>query len=470
MKNLVVALTDAPPRNRLNPYESNTLHIHAVIWPIYEPLFDIGPDMEFRPRLAESWSSSANGRELVFQLRRRVTFQPSGAAFTAQSVVDNLQQLVRGSSFRARILSDLIDFGGTKAVDHYTVKIDLKYPKPELLFLALMADSDDKGKPPLGTGPFYLDPDQPDFVLKTNPAYRPQPAKLHQITFESIPPEDVMDKFREGLVDFVRDVDPDSIGSIPEHQTHTVRPFGLHYLGFNLKSTVFADPKIRRAFRDLIDFREIASKTGLRPANGPIPPDVEGYDPTPPTSHQDPGAKGALDQARKGLKIKVMFNKYSYYGRKLADRIMHDLGETTVDMEPQESSRELLETIKNRRSEADHCAFIYNWYSILPAAEIFLRPLFGSEVRAGVEMPDNLTRYNDKEFEKRLGEAQARDISAEERTKRYRNAQRRIIDDVPAIFLGHSRVRYSAHNARVSGLALNVQSFPVDRYLGVDVL
>src|SRR5437867_2609673 len=154
MSELKVALTDVP--SNLNPYESNTLHIHTVMWPIYEPLFDIGHDGQLIPRLAESWVASADGLTYVFRLRKSVTFHPGSIPFTAQSVVDSLQQVKRRTSFRERILSDLIEFGGVKAEDDYTVRIQLKYPKPELLFLALMTNHADKSKPPLGTGPFYL--------------------------------------------------------------------------------------------------------------------------------------------------------------------------------------------------------------------------------------------------------------------------------------------------------------------------
>ncbi len=48
MSELKVALTDVP--SNLNPYESNTLHIHTVMWPIYEPLFDIGHDGQLAGR------------------------------------------------------------------------------------------------------------------------------------------------------------------------------------------------------------------------------------------------------------------------------------------------------------------------------------------------------------------------------------------------------------------------------------
>src|SRR5437870_12703294 len=117
MSELKVALTDVP--SNLNPYESNTLHIHTVMWPIYEPLFDIGHDGQLIPRLAESWVASADGLTYVFRLRKSVTFHPASTPFTAQSVVDSLQQMKRRTSFRARMLSDPIELVSVRVEHDY---------------------------------------------------------------------------------------------------------------------------------------------------------------------------------------------------------------------------------------------------------------------------------------------------------------------------------------------------------------
>jgi peptide/nickel transport system substrate-binding protein len=470
MKELRVALTDVP--DRLNPYESNTLHIHTVIWPVYEPLFDIGEGTHFRPRLAESWDVSEDGLTYVFRLRQGVTFQPRGGQFTARSVVDNLQQVARRGSFRERILFDLIDLGGVKEENEYTVRIQLKYPKPELLFLALMTRPNQDNKQPDGTGPFYFEKaNDREIVLAQNQAYLPQPAKLDRIIFRVTPPAELVKAVTGGAVDFVRDVDPESVLDVLGNsslQTPRVRPYGLHYLGFNLGSSLFGSREIRRAFRDTIDFVDIESDTGLEAAKGPIPPGVEAYDPTVPTPHQHRAdARRVLARACQGSEITLLFNRNSYYGRELAQRIAGDLTEAQVAVrgESQDSSSDLLKEIEKRGHGANaHYVFAYNWYSILPAAEIFLRPLF----QRG--MPDNLTGYADREFDDLLAAARDLNIAPKERIARYRKAQEHLVDDVPVIFLGHSRVRHSVHRKRVTGLDLNVQSFPVDRYHGVDVL
>jgi peptide/nickel transport system substrate-binding protein len=478
-RELRVALTDVPGLDRLNPYQSNTLHIHTVMWPIYEPLFDIG-DRE--PILCLADRIDEDGLTYTFKLRTDVRFHRSGdkpaETFTASSVANNLRRVIttEPASFRERILHGLIA-GVDDPGDDLTVRIRLKYRKPELLFLALMTGPHaDERRPPLGTGPFYLDPaNQRDseIVLTRHPEYRARVGQLARIIFRPIDPTQITSELTNGNVDFVRDVDPDSIQEVlrnPQLQIRTVHPHGLHYLGFNLSSKAFSSRETRRAFRDVIDYSNIESETGLEPARGPIPPHVEAYDPALQTPHQTRAeARSVLAKDCRESFVTLLFNKNSYYGRELAHCIARDLvaAHVAVKLEPKERSSDLLQEITRRgRTQDDNYAFIYNWYSILPAAEIFLRPLFEDG------MPDNLTKYKGaQDLLKATWEPDPEGrVSVDERIKRYRKAQQQIVDDVPMVFLGHSRIRYSAYRRGVIGLgSLNVQSFPVDRYLGVDV-
>ena len=50
----------------------------------------------------------------------------------------------------------------------------------------------------------------------------------------------------------------------------------------------------------------------------------------------------------------------------------------------------------------------------------------------------------------------------------YRRIQRTVVDDVPLLPLFHE-VRVSAYNTRLSGLELNAQSFPLDRFARIEL-
>ena len=68
----------------------------------------------------------------------------------------------------------------------------------------------------------------------------------------------------------------------------------------------------------------------------------------------------------------------------------------------------------------------------------------------------------------RLAMAAARNTDGSARATLYQRAQRLIIDDAPAIFLFH-KTRASAYTTRVSGLELNVNAFPIDRFVRIDL-
>src|SRR5262245_51679815 len=190
MKELRVALTDVPPLDRLNPYQSNNLYIHSVIWPIYEPLFDVEGNtktLKYVSRLGEADDWKPKTLEYVFTLKN-VNFCPGDTGyvgntqFTAKSVAENLERLTSTSSFRGRILKGLIK---RVTPSGNRVSIELTYRKPELLFLALMTlQPPERSELRLGTGPFYLSPaphSDLGYELKRNQNYRPM-ATLEKIT------------------------------------------------------------------------------------------------------------------------------------------------------------------------------------------------------------------------------------------------------------------------------------------------
>src|SRR5207249_2570989 len=197
-------------------------------------------------------------------------------------------------------------------------------------------------------------------------------------------------------------------------------------LGFNWHSTLFSRSEVRQAVRQAIDLKRIEATTGLEPAKGPIPLGIEAYDSTLPNIDHDPAkAKAVLG----GLKVKLVFNKNSYYGAELAECVRRDLdaAEVKLTLDEKLSSSLLLEDIATRkRNPDDHYLVIQNWYSILPAAEIFLRPLFEGGTPDNRDNPDNLTGYRDADNLLKATWDPDPEITPEERLNRYLAAQVKI--------------------------------------------
>ena len=136
-----------------------------------------------------------------------------------------------------------------------------------------------------------------------------------------------------------------------------------------------------------------------------------------------------------------------------------DLGRINVTLDPVTvpSYKDLVDSVSQGKSDL----FLYTWSSILGDAEIFLAPIFGTG------SPDNLTRYSNVQVDALLEQARTT-TDASARATLYQRAQRLIIDDVPAIFLFH-KTRASAYTTRLSGLELNVNAYPIDRYARIDL-
>jgi ABC-type transport system substrate-binding protein len=70
---------------------------YETAFAIFNGLVRFTPSMEIVPDLAESWSTSANGLDWIFKLKKNVTFQ-DGYPFNADAVVAHVMRMVDGKT------------------------------------------------------------------------------------------------------------------------------------------------------------------------------------------------------------------------------------------------------------------------------------------------------------------------------------------------------------------------------------
>jgi peptide/nickel transport system substrate-binding protein len=465
---LVVAL-EGTLGGSLDPHTLNSLYGHAVLWPVCEPLFDVRADGTPTPLLIERWPTPS-GLTYTFTLRKKITFH-NGDPLDGEAVAKNLARAANLDSSRGRILRRLIKTV-EKSHDGQSVNITLNYEKPELLYVALMrTPATFDSKTPSGTGPFELKQwTRAGAELTAYKDYRGGKPTLHSITFQATAgPSAAATQLLQDKVHLARTIDAGDIPLIlhsAKHQPRTVNPLGTYYMGLHAGSSALREVPVRQALRDAIDRQTLAYGTGLASALGPIPPGVEGHDPDLDRKIQKTAQPRQMLEHAFRDPVPLLFNRDSWYARIIVPGLERDLAKSGVKADPQgiSGSDALVGEIKRRGQLGEAFFFVYNWYSILPAAEIFLGPLFDTG------MPDNLTGYSGVHHA--LEAARQPGLSPADRVKRYQDAQKKIVEDAPAVFLAHPQVRVSAQSARVSGLDpanLNAQSFPVDRFLGVDV-
>jgi len=157
---------------RLDPHLSSTTPDKALFGWMFNGLVrmkqgTMNPET-IEPDLAESWTSSEDGKQWVFKLRQGVQCHHGYGELTADDIVYSLARA--GDPKRSAFSSDFKDFSKVEAVDKYTVKITLANPQPSLLGLLIPYNGgnvvckkageelgEDFPKKPIGTGPFMFE-------------------------------------------------------------------------------------------------------------------------------------------------------------------------------------------------------------------------------------------------------------------------------------------------------------------------
>jgi peptide/nickel transport system substrate-binding protein len=472
------------PIESLDPAKSlNSLRARRVMWPMFEALVNLSKDSRtVVPELAESWEASADGLTYVFRLRRGVKFH-DGTPFNAAAVKTNLERnYLKGSRFytpdppnvREDLLAGLIR--DIAVQDDLTIRIGLKNPRMHLLFMVPLVSPDalarygrQVGEHPVGTGPFkFVRSTKDEIRLAAYEEHWGGRPKIDHVSFKVLPQIDkTIDEFLAGKIDVLPEVEPAHVERIIANATTRlvrVPTLSLYYLGFRTDAKPFDDLRLRQAVSRAIDVERAILFTsrgmGL-PAFGPIPPGAEAHDVTLKRPQHSPDAARQLLRAagRSDLRVSMLYNAGWGFFAELAQAIKSDLAKVgmTVNLTPFPNYKELVEAIRAGKGDM----FMYSWFTVLPDADVWLGRLFPSNA------VDNLTRYANPRLDAQL--EQARGIAdAAAREALYRRIQRTVVDDVPLVPLFHE-VRVSAYNTRLSGLELNAQSFPLDRFARIDL-
>lgn len=319
-----IALTaDATTLDPWNASDANTL---LVTRQIFETLVDYEPTgFKIAPKLAESWSVSADGRSWTFALQRGVKFQ-DGTDLDAAAVVlsfDRARQAahpLRGApgADRYRAYATLLEgFDDASAIARVEAKnsgtvvittrepfgpllADLAMPSFAIVSPKSMRDdpagwSGPSSSGAAGTGPFVFRPGgwQPgqQIVLERNAGYwmkDPRAVALpyvDRVVFRVIKDETArIAELRSGGLDAVRDVTVASLSTVradPNLQL-LVRPAAsVAYLGIGATAAPFDKVEVRRAIAMAIDRSLLAAAlySGAgRPASQLLAPGMLGYD------------------------------------------------------------------------------------------------------------------------------------------------------------------------------------------------
>ncbi len=249
--NLKVAVSELPesfaPSQISNAIASEIgMHLHDGL------LKQDSKTLEIIPGLAESWSVDDAGTSYIFTLRKRSSFHKDDCfgngsrGINAQDFVFSFKQLCSSgeskafeTTFKNRVLGanefhagDSEELVGVKAIDDYTLSIQLAKPDPSFLFVLAQPSTgvvSEKAvakygkESTVGAGPFALVSFGSELVLVRNEDYYSEDAfgnrfpYIDTLIFKSITTRDQqLDAFFNGDIDLVSGVYPDPVKQILE--------------------------------------------------------------------------------------------------------------------------------------------------------------------------------------------------------------------------------------------------------------
>ncbi len=294
----------------LDPAISGEMSSHTYIMQIYSGLVYLDSELQVQPDIAQSWTTSPDGKTYIFSLKDNVKFH-DGRVLTAADIKYSLERAcdpLTGSATAGLYLNDIVgsadvlsaktkEIAGIKVIDTKTLSITIDAPKA--YFLAKMAyptafvvdkndveSGRDWWKQPNGTGPFKLKnwiPGQ-QITLERNSEFYRGPAQIETINFHILSGNPT-DLYELGEIDIAPvyqnyiDVAIDPKGDFSQ-ELNMVPELGLNYIGFNVQTPPFDDINVRQAFCQSINKDKIIKiilKDTVRNAVGIIPPGMPGY-------------------------------------------------------------------------------------------------------------------------------------------------------------------------------------------------
>ncbi len=242
------------------------------------------------PGMAESYTTSEDGKTFTFKMRGGQKFA-SGNAVTAADAVFSLQRVVKLDKTPAFLVGQLgwtkdnVD-AMVKMVDDSTFTITIGEDFSPSLVLALLSSvvgsvvdkkvameheaAGDMGNEWLksnsaGSGAYVLKSwkASESVTLEANPNYRGGMAALKRVVIKHIAePAAQRLLIEKGDVDIARDLQPDQIAGVAGNKDiaiTTIPQAALYYVAMNMKTAEFQNPKVRKAMHHLIDYEGMAN-------------------------------------------------------------------------------------------------------------------------------------------------------------------------------------------------------------------
>jgi peptide/nickel transport system substrate-binding protein len=466
---IVEALVNNPVQ--FNPILTSDLIGIGITNRIFSGLVQISAKMEVQPDIATKWSTSPNGLEWTFELRKDVKWH-DGQPLTAEDVAYTYNA-IKDKGYTGTKASAFTSLEKATVVDPYTVKFTLKEPfapfltslnmgiLPKHLFdkepVAKMKENPLNRKP-VGNGPWkFKEWKEGEYIiLEANPDYyvKGQP-KIARIRYKFVPDTNVATaQFEAGQIDYYavpgKDVDRLKKALGDKVKSTTATTLGFNYLGFNHARFALNEKPVRQAIAYAVNRQQIVDNVMGGQA-------VVVHTDTPPTSawYNPDVPKYAYDSA-KAVKLleDAGFKKgpdglMARDGKKLQYTLMYSAGLATRDAMAQLIQANLKEIgigLELKPTETSVFLEKYVWFGDFD--------MMLNSFTLGVD-PDMHVRYHSSQAQKtdkgrfvgfnrinyinpkvdQLIEAGRKETDPAKRRPIYNDLQSILADDLPVLYL-----------------------------------
>jgi oligopeptide transport system substrate-binding protein len=456
---------NGPEPATLDAHRCQEVACGNILRDLYEGLVTEDAHGRLVPGMAQSWSSSGDGRVWTFRLRPGLRWS-NGEALDAAQIVASFRRAFApataapfGELFEALHNARAVQAGalppaalGVAAPDARTVvlRFDRSAPVPALLtlpiafpvYLPAVARHGAQHTRPgqlVSNGAYRLEAwtPQANLVVVRNPRFHAaSTVAIERVRFHVT--EDAaaeLQRFAAGDLHMTEVVPPQPLASLRARFGERLRisPYlGAFWLGLNLTTPPLRDaPELRRALALAVDRDKLtAHVTGLgeMPAHGIVPPGIAGYVPARTAwSPLDQPAREALARrlyrqagysARRPLVIELRYNTSTPH-RRMALAVAA-MWRQVLGVQVRLRNEEWKVFVGNRKQRVITQVFRGGWIGDVPDARNFLAA-FGSDG------PLNWTGFDDAGFRERLARADAARSEAA-RNAWLRAAEQRLLN------------------------------------------
>lgn len=444
--------TDLEPLE-LDPVFSPDTDSHSIVMNVFDRLVQYkSGSTEIEPSLATSWEIP-DTRTYIFNLREDVKFHDN-TQFNASTVKYSIDRALAIDDERAVSTYILYGIESVEVLDTYKVKITLF--EDFAPFIQLMAHpvasivsptaveeyGEDFTNNPVGTGPFKFESwDSNELILTANKEYFKGAPNFEKLVFKVIlEASDREQELLEGRIDAVFTAPPgvpvedlDDLEQNPDVQVIRGISSDVEFLGMNALITPLDNLKVRQAIAYALDYDAIIQEVVQGRAErigGPVPPGIFGYKNITATQRDVAKAQQLLNEAgySEGFEITISYNIDNLARRKTAEIVQDSLADVGIQVSIIGLD---FGSLIDSYFAMEYEMTINKWIPDYFDADSYLFPQFHT-----ISQTEgfNIFGFSDQRVDELIDQAKST-LDENTRLQAYYEAQDRIVEQVPVIFL-----------------------------------